>query len=131
MNHGGAQTTELNDISGEVMDAALKVHSSLCPGLLENVYQACLKHELTKRKLKAFVEVGMPDKYDGICLDPGYRMDLLVEDKVIIELKAQHSLTPLHRSQLFADLKLSGKPLGLLIKFGQRHLKNGIHRIAN
>ena len=96
---------ELNDISGQVVDAAFKVHSYLGPGLLENVYQACLKHELNKRGLKALTEVGMPVEYDGICLDLGYRIDLLIE--------------------------LSGRPLGLLINFGQRHLKDGIHRIAN
>ena len=113
------------------MGAAFKVHSYLGPGLLENVYQACLKHELNKRGLKALTEVGMPVEYDGICLDLGYRIDLLVENKIVVELKAQHSLTPLHRSQLFTYLKLSGRPLGLLINFGQRHLKDGIHRIAN
>ncbi len=121
----------LNDISGQVVDAAMKVHSEFGPGLFERVYQACLKHELRKRGLKVLAEVEMPIRYDNITLEVGYRLDLLVEDEVIVEIKALNELAPVHRSQLFTYLKLSCLPIGLLINFGERHLKNGIQRIAN
>jgi GxxExxY protein len=122
---------DLNYISGQVIDASMKVHSALGPGLLEHAYQACLKHEIIKRSIRVISEVGMPVLYDGISIDLGYRLDLLVENQVIVELKSQVAITPLHRSQLMTYLRLSNKPLGLIINFGQRHLKDGIQRIAN
>jgi GxxExxY protein len=121
----------LNQISGEIVDAAMKVHSALGPGLLESAYEGCLKHELTKRELKVLSQVTLPVIYDGVKIDVGYRVDLLVEDAVIVELKAVERLTPLNEAQLLSYLKLSGRKLGLLINFNVEHLKNGVKRIAN
>jgi GxxExxY protein len=109
----------------------MQVHSALGPGLLEQVYQACLKQELLKRDFKVLSEVGMPVKYDGLSIDVGYRLDLLVEDLVVVELKSVHALAPIHKTQLFTYLKISKKPLGLLLNFGAQHLKDGIVRIVN
>lgn len=121
----------INQISGEIVDAAMKVHTALGPGLLESAYEGCLKHELTKRGLKVLSQVTLPVIYDGVKIDVGYRMDLLVEDAVIMELKAVERLTPLNEAQLLSYLKLSGRKLGLLINFNVEHLRNGIKRIAN
>jgi len=121
----------INQISGAIVDAAMKVHSALGPGLLESAYEGCLKHELTKRGLKVLSQVTLPVIYDGVKIDVGYRIDLLVEDAVIVELKAVERLTPLNEAQLISYLKLSGRKLGLLINFNVEHLKNGIKRIAN
>jgi GxxExxY protein len=121
----------INQISGEIVDAAMKVHTALGPGLLESAYEGCLKHELTKRGLKVLSQVTLPVIYDGVKIDVGYRIDLLVEDAVIVELKAVEKLTPLNEAQLLSYLKLSGRKLGLLINFNVEHLKNGIKRIAN
>ena len=121
----------INQISGEIVDAAMKVHTALGPGLLESAYEGCLKHELTKRGLKVLSQVTLPVIYDGVKIDVGYRIDLLVEDAVIVELKAVERLTPLNEAQLLSYLKLSGRKLGLLINFNVEHLKNGIKRIAN
>lgn len=121
----------INDISGEIIDAAMKVHSALGPGLLESAYQACLKHELEKRGLKVQSQVVLPVIYDGVTIDLGYRIDLLVEDSVIIELKAVEKTTPIHQAQLLSYLKLSDRRLGLLINFNVLRLKEGIMRMVN
>lgn len=120
---------EINEITGVIVDAAMKVHTALGAGLLESAYEACLKYELIKRGLKVLSQVEMPVVYDGVRLDVGYRLDLLVEDLVIVELKAVERLLPIHESQLHSYLKLSGLPVGLLINFNVQHLKNGIKRI--
>ncbi len=122
---------ELNEISAQVVDAALKVHSALGPGLLENVYEVCLKHELAKRGLTVRQQVGLPVMYDGVEVELGYRLDLLVEEQVIVEVKAVDQLTSVHEAQLLSYLKLGDKRLGLLINFHVSHLKNGIKRMAN
>jgi GxxExxY protein len=122
---------EVNEVSGQVVDAAIRVHSVLGPGLLENAYETCLKHELEKRGLQAEQQVGLPIIYDGIKMDVGYRLDLLVEGCVIVELKAGDRLTPVHEAQLLSYLKLSGKKVGLLINFNVAQLKNGIKRMVN
>ena len=122
---------ELNEISAQVVDAAMKVHSVLGPGLLENAYEACLKHELEKRGLDVQQQVGLPILYDGIKMDVGYRLDLLVEDEVVVELKAVENLTAVHEAQLLCYLKLSTRKIGLLINFNVAHLKNGIKRMVN
>jgi len=122
---------EVNEVSGQVVDAAIRVHSVLGPGLLENAYETCLKHELEKRGLQAEQQVGLPIIYDGIKMDVGYRLDLLVEGCVIVELKAVDRLTPVHEAQLLSYLKLSGKKVGLLINFNVAQLKNGIKRMVN
>jgi GxxExxY protein len=119
-----------NEISGAIVDAAMKVHSALGPGLLESAYAACLRHELIKRGLKVAAEVPVPVVYDGIRLDAGYKLDLLVEDTVVVELKAIEALAPIHQAQIISYLKLTGKPIGLLINFHSLHLKDGIKRFV-
>lgn len=121
---------ERNEISGAVVDAAMKVHSALGPGLLESAYAICLKHELMKRSLKVASEVPLPVVYDGVRLEAGYRLDLVVEDTVVVEIKAVEALAPIHSAQIISYLKLSGKPVGLLINFHSLHLKDGIKRFV-
>ena len=122
---------ELNEISAQVVDAAIRVHSVLGPGLLENAYEACLAHELQKRGLSVERQLGLPVVYEGVRIDLGYRLDLLVEQRVIVELKAVDTLTHLHQAQLLSYLKLSGKKVGLLINFNVLRLKNGLRRMVN
>jgi GxxExxY protein len=121
----------INDITGEVVDAAMRVHSTLGPGLLESAYQVCLAHELGKRGLKVRREVIVPLKYDGVELDAGYRIDLLVEGCVVTEIKAVSNVIPLHEAQLLSHLKLGDYRVGLLINFNVVRLKDGIVRRAN
>ncbi len=121
---------ELNEISGHVVEAAMRVHTVLGPGLLENAYEACLKYELLKRGLQVQQQVALPVVYDDTKIDLGYRLDLLVEQEVIVELKAVEKVTPLHEAQLLSYLKLGHKKLGLLINFNVVHLKNGIRRMV-
>lgn len=119
-----------NQISGAIVDPAMKVHSALGPGLLESAYTACLRHELIKRGFKVASEVPVPVVYDGIRLEAGYKLDLLVEDAVVVELKAIEALAPIHQAQIISYLKLTGKPIGLLINFHSLHLKDGIKRFV-
>lgn len=121
---------ERNEISGAIVDAAMKVHSALGPGLLESAYAVCLRHELIKRGLSVRSEVPVPVVYDGIKLEAGYKLDLVVEDTVVVELKAIEALAPIHQAQIISYLKLSGKPIGLLINFHSLHLKDGIKRFV-
>jgi hypothetical protein len=122
---------EINQISGAIVDASMKVHSALGPGLLESVYETCLKHELLKRGLRCLCEQPMPVVYDGIEIEMGFRLDLLVEDLVIVELKAIERLLPIHEAQLLTYLKLTKREGGLLINFNVTHLRNGIKRIIH
>ncbi|MCU0238158.1 MAG: GxxExxY protein [Pyrinomonadaceae bacterium] len=122
---------ELNEISEKIIGCAIKVHKALGPGLLESTYEVCLVHELQKSGLKVQSQLALPVVYDGIKLDAGYRIDLLVEDTVIVELKAVDSLLPIHEAQVLSYLKLSGKKLGLLINFNVKLLINGVKRLAN
>jgi len=115
-------------VSREVINAAMKVHSALGPGLLESAYEACLQYELGKAGLKVQAQLPLPVVYDGIRLDIGYRIDLLIQDLVVVELKAAEAVTPVHQAQLLSYLKLSGKSLGLMINFNVVHLKDGIKR---
>lgn len=121
----------INDISGQILDASIQVHRELGPGLLESAYEACLAYELRKRGLKVLTQVGLPVIYDEVKLDVGYRIDLLVEDCIIVELKAVEHVLPLHEAQLITYLKLSDKRLGLLINFNVVRLKDGFKRFAN
>ena len=121
----------LNDVTGQIVDAAMKVHTALGPGLLESAYETCLAYELRRRGLKVVAQLGLPVVYDGVRLDAGYRIDLLVDDRVIVELKAVEFLLPIHRAQLLSYLKLSGCKVGLLINFNVLRLKDGIKRIVN
>ena len=108
----------------------MKVHTALGPGLLESAYAACLRHELIKRGLSVISEVPLAVVYDGIKLDAGYRLDMVVEDTVVVELKAIEALAPIHQAQIISYLKLSGKPIGLLINFHSLHLKDSIKRFV-
>jgi GxxExxY protein len=119
------------EVSHAVITAAMRVHSELGPGLLESAYAACLQHELTKAGLRSDAQVGLPVVYDGVKLDLGYRIDLLVEDLVIVELKSVDAIAPVHQAQIISYLKLSGRSLGLLINFNVAHLKDGIKRFVN
>jgi len=122
---------DVNKITGEIVDASMKVHSALGPGLLESAYEACLLHELNKCGMIVKSQVTLPVRYDGIKIDAGYRLDIVVEDAVIVELKAVESILPIHEAQLLSYLKLSGKRFGLLINFNVVHLKDVIKRMAN
>jgi GxxExxY protein len=121
----------IDSVASQIVDAALKIHKELGPGLLESAYETCLEHELIKRGFLVERQKAQPVHYDGIAIDAGYRLDLLVDDSVIIELKAVEQLLPIHQAQLTTYLKLSGKTLGLLINFNVPLIKNGIRRIAN
>ncbi len=120
-----------NEVSGQIVDAAMKVHTALGPGLLESAYEGCLAYELRKRGLKVAVQLGLPVVYEGVNIDVGYRIDLLVQELVIVELKAVDKIAPIHHAQLLTYLKLSGKQLGLLINFNVLHLRDGIKRMVN
>lgn len=122
---------KIDQTTGQVVDAALKVHSALGPGLLESAYQACLVHELFKRRINVIAGLRLPIVYEGLKIDVGYRLDLVVENSVIVELKAVSKIIPIHQAQLLSYLKLSGLPVGLLINFHVRHLKHGITRMVN
>ena len=122
---------DINDVSGQVVDAAIKVHCALGPGLLEGVYQTCLNHELRKRGLGVLAQLPLPIVYDGVRIDLGYRIDLLVEGAVVVELKVVAKVLPIHEAQLLSYLKLSGHRVGLLINFHVVHLKDGIKRMVN
>jgi GxxExxY protein len=119
------------EISHAVITAAMRVHSALGPGLLESTYTACLQHELKKAGFKSDSQVGLPVVYDGVKLDLGYRIDLLVENLVIVELKSVDAIAPVHQAQIISYLKLSGRAVGLLINFNVAHLKDGIKRFVN
>ena len=121
---------QINDLTNQIIGAAIAVHRELGPGLLESAYEACLAFELAKRGLRVEQQKPLPVHYQGVDLDCGYRIDLLVEERVIVELKAVERLEPIHNAQLLSYLKLSGLRLGLLINFNVLVLKNGIKRIA-
>ena len=120
-----------NEIAHQIVDAAYRIHSTLGPGLLESAYQAILIYELKKRGLRIESEKPIPVIYEGVLLDIGFRADLIVEDKVIVELKSVEKLAPVHKKQLLTYLRLSDKRLGLLINFGELLIKDGITRIVN
>ncbi len=121
----------LNDLAGQVIGAAMEVHTVFGPGLLESTYEACLAHELECNDISATSQVYLPVKYKGVSIDAGYRIDIIVEDSIILELKAVESLTRIHTAQILAYLKLSKIKLGLLINFNVPHLRQGIKRIVN
>ena len=121
----------IDSIAADIVDSALKIHRELGPGLLESAYEVCLELELTKRGFTVERQKPQPVQYDEIVIDAGYGIDLLVNDLVIVELKAVTELAPIHQAQLTTYLKLSRKTLGLLINFNVPLIKNGIRRIAN
>ena len=122
---------ELNEITEKIIGCAIKVHRVLGSGLLESTYEVCLVHELNKAGLNVRSQVALPVVYDGVTLEAGYRIDLLVEESVIVELKAVDSIHPIHEAQVISYLKLSGKKVGLLINFNVKMLKDGIRRLVN
>ncbi len=127
----GAEGAEIgNVISGKIIGAAIEVHRELGPGLLESAYEACLAHELMSIGLRVEKQVPLPISYKGFSLENGYRMDLVVENLVVCELKTVDHFTNLHQAQLLSYLRLSGHKLGLLLNFYQRYMRNGIKRIA-
>jgi GxxExxY protein len=121
MDHG--------ELTGRVIGCAMRVHSALGPGLLESAYRLCLIHDLKASGLETKTEVFLPVIYGGVQLDAGYRVDILVEQTVVLELKAVDELAPIHKAQLISYLKLGGFPVGLLINFNVVHLKEGIKRV--
>jgi GxxExxY protein len=122
--------SETNEIARQIVDAAFAVHTALGPGLLESVYEVCLAHELRKRGLTVRQQVVLPVHYDGVRLDAGLRLDLLVNDTVIVEIKAVENLLPVHKAQALTYLKLTGCRLALLINFNVPVIKEGIQRLA-
>ncbi len=119
---------ELNDLSYAIIGCSYTVHSELGPGLLESTYEVCLEYELLKKGLKVERQKSLPVVYKNIKLDAGYRIDLLVEDKIIVELKSCEAIAPVHEAQLLTYLKLAKIKLGLLINFNVADLKKGIRR---
>ena len=119
-----------NEVSHHIITAAMKVHSALGPGLLESAYEACLAHELRKAGLTVVTQVGLPIVYDGIKLELGYRIDMLVNDLVVVELKSVEEISRIHVAQVLSYMKLSRKQLGLIINFNVLHLKDGIKRLV-
>ena len=120
-----------NEIATAVVDAAYKIHTTLGPGLLESVYEATLEYELKKRGLHVRQQVALPVYYEEVKLNVGFRIDLLVNDKVIIEIKSVEALSPIHRKQLETYLRLTDLRLGLLINFNVELIKHGIQRVVN
>ena len=120
-----------NQIAAAVVDAAFKIHTTLGPGLLESVYEATLEYELRNRGLSVLRQIGLPVYYEGLKLEIGYRVDLIVGDKVIIEIKSIEALAPIHKRQLLTYLRLANMRLGLLINFNVERIKDGIQRVVN
>jgi len=120
-----------NQIAKQILDGAFVVHTKLGPGLFESVYEVVLAHELRKRGLTVERQKPMPIVYDGVRFDEAFRSDLVVNGKVIAELKSVEATSAIHAKQVLTQLRLSGLKLGLLINFGEAHLKNGIKRIIN
>jgi GxxExxY protein len=120
-----------NELGDGILGCAMKVHSALGPGLLESTYEVCLLHELKKLGLRSERQVVLPVNYDGLILDAGYRLDLLVMDLVVIELKVVEKLLPIHTAQLLSYLKLGNRKLGYLLNFNVVHMRDGIKRVVN
>jgi len=125
------ESERLNKITESIIGAAIEVHKALGPGLLESAYEACLAFELTQHNLKIEQQKPLPVVYRQVRLDCGYRLDLLVEEAVIVEIKAVEQLAPIHQAQLLSYLKLSGCKVGLLINFHERVLKDGVRRVVS
>lgn len=121
----------INDITGVIVDTALQIHRDLGPGLLESVYEAVLAKKLEARGLRVERQKGLKFEYEGMVFDEGFRMDLLVEGQVVVELKSVEQTAPVHKKLLLTYLKLAKKPVGLLINFGAATLKEGIVRTIN
>jgi GxxExxY protein len=130
MGFGETTSVEIEGVATAIVDSAFKIHTRLGPGLLESAYRTLMVYELRKRGFEVEYEVPVPLVYDGVKLDAGYRLDLLVNDSVIVEIKAVEKIIPVHDAQLLTYLKLTGIRLGLLINFNTKLIKDGIKRIV-
>jgi GxxExxY protein len=131
MNRRGAETQSFREITEQVIGACIEIHKQLGPGLLESAYEECLGYELSALGISFERQKPLPVKYKSVSLDCSYRLDVVVEEKIILELKTVEHLLPVHEAQLLTYLKLSGLTLGLLVNFIVPVLKNGFKRIAN
>ena len=131
-NHRVTEPTEgeRDPLTAKVIGCAIEVHRNLGPGLLESAYEQCLAHEIKLANLRCRVQVAMPIEYKGVKLDCQYKIDLLVDEFLVVELKAVEQLTGVHEAQLLTYMKLAKAPVGLLINFNVQLLKNGIHRFV-
>src|SRR4051794_1036469 len=130
MDYGPNITARTNDLSRVVVDSAYKVHKALGPGLLESVDRLCLRHDLAKRGVPIRTEVPVPIIFDDLTLDSGLRLDLLVDNSIVVELKAVEKVLPVHEAQILSYMKLTNTALGLLINFNVPTIKQGIKRFA-
>lgn len=115
----------------QIIGAAMRVHTALGPGMLEGAYEVCLQHELSKSGLRVARQVDLPIEYDGLKMGSGYRLDMVVEERVVLELKSVDKLAPLHTAQLISYLRLGQYPIGYLLNFNVVHMRDGIRRILN
>ena len=122
---------DVEPIAREIVDTAIRVHTRLGPGMLEGAYEACVEYELGRRSLRVRKQVPMPLHYDDLTLDIGYRLDLLVEDAVVIELKSVQQLLPIHTAQLLSYLRAGDYRIGFLLNFHTAHMRDGIKRVVN
>lgn len=122
---------QLNDCTGTIIEAAFTIHRRPGPGLLEYAHRTCLAYEIAKKGLKADLEVPLALEYEGLLLDAAYRLDILVENTVIIEVKAVEKVLPVHHAQLLTYLKLASKPVGLFLNFNAKRLSEGMKRMVN
>jgi GxxExxY protein len=122
---------DIEAIATQIVDASIKVHRSLGPGLLESAYQKCLEHELKNRGLKVVCELAQPLNYEGLKVDVGYRIDMLVDDQIVIENKAVEKILPIHEAQLMTYLKLTGCKIGFLLNWNVSLMKDGLKRKVN
>jgi GxxExxY protein len=120
-----------NEIGTAILASAMKVHTAIGPGLLESAYETCLLYELQKQGLLGQQQVLIPIRYEDLTIDNGYRVDLLVENRVVVELKAVETILPVHRAQLLSYLRLGGFRLGYLLNFHVAHMRDGIARVVN
>ncbi len=121
----------LHSLGEQIIGAAMRVHTALGPGLLESAYEICLFHDLSKAGLNVARQVDLPICYEGVSLNSGYRLDMLVEGKVVLELKAVEKLSSLHAAQLISYLRLGGYPMGYLLNFNVVHMRDGIRRLRD
>lgn len=126
-----SHTLPVNEITGVIVNSAMKVHSLLGPGLLESAYQACLAYELRNRNFEVATEVALPVIYEGQKLEVGYRIDLVVEGRVVVEVKSVEAIHPIHQAQLLSYMRLSEIRVGLLINFNVLRLRDGIKRMVD
>ena len=131
MEQGGSEKQRQNELTGQIIAACIEVHRHLGPGLLESAYEHCLAHELGLRRFRIQRQISIPLHYKGLALDCGYRLDLVVESRLVVEVKAVERLLPVHEAQVITYLKLLRLPLGLLVNFHVPVLREGLRRLVN